>query len=44
MSGDEPIEFDKEELKKYLNEVIKVKRDHASDMVHGIYSIILIHI
>jgi hypothetical protein len=30
ISGDEPFEFDKEELRKYLNEVIKVKRDHAS--------------
>lgn len=30
ISGDEPFEFDKEELKKYLNEVIKVKRDHPS--------------
>jgi hypothetical protein len=31
MSRDEPFEFDKEELRKYLNEVIKVKRDHASE-------------
>jgi hypothetical protein len=31
MSGDEPFEFDKEELRKYLNEVIKVKRDQASE-------------
>jgi hypothetical protein len=31
ISGDEHFEFDKEELKKYLNEVIKVKRDHPSE-------------
>jgi hypothetical protein len=31
ISGDEKFEFDKEELKKYLNEVIKVKREHASE-------------
>jgi hypothetical protein len=31
ISGDEPFEFDKEELKKYLNEVIKVKREHTSE-------------
>jgi MFS family permease len=30
ISGEEPFEFDKEELRKYLNEVIKVKRNHAS--------------
>jgi len=30
ISGDEPFEFDKEELKKYLEEVIKVKRERAS--------------
>jgi hypothetical protein len=30
ISGNETFEFDKEELKKYLNEVIKVKRDQAS--------------
>jgi hypothetical protein len=31
MTGDEPFEFDKEELRKYLNEVIKVQRDHVSE-------------
>jgi hypothetical protein len=31
ISGEEPFEFDKEELRKYLNEVIKVKRDRASE-------------
>ena len=31
ISGDEPFEFDKEELKKYLNDVIKVKREHSSE-------------
>jgi hypothetical protein len=31
ISGDEPFEFDKEELKNYLNEVIKVKREHSSE-------------
>jgi hypothetical protein len=30
ISGNETFEFDKDELKKYLNEVIKVKRDQAS--------------
>jgi hypothetical protein len=30
ISGNETFEFDNDELKKYLNEVIKVKRDQAS--------------
>jgi len=29
ISGDEHFEFDKEELKKYLNKVIKVKREQT---------------
>jgi len=30
ISGDEPIEIDKEELKKYLGEIINVKRERLT--------------
>lgn len=30
ISGDEPIEIDKEELKKYLEEIINVKRERVT--------------
>jgi hypothetical protein len=30
ISGDEPIEIDKEELKKYLEEIINVKRERLT--------------